>query len=105
MRLIKIEKLKNGGHDNQTIDHISKIPNGWAVIPDDMETPSFPFGDITVKDIDGVPTVTSWTAGEMPEPTPEAEEEPSVEERVAILEQETEELSEALTMILEGAVE
>ena len=80
MRLIKIEKLKNGGHDNQTIDRISKIPKGWAVIPDDMATPSFPFGDITVKEIDEVMTVTSWTAGKIPEPTPEPSAEPTAQD-------------------------
>lgn len=38
-------------------------------------------------------------------PTEEPEAEPSVEDRVATLEAETEELNEALTMILEGVTE
>jgi hypothetical protein len=67
MRLIKIEKFENGAHDNQTIDRAINVPNGWAVIPDDMETTNFPFGDLTTEEINGVITVTSWTPGEIPE--------------------------------------
>lgn len=70
MKLIKIEKSENGSHDNITADYVETIPEGWAVIPDDMETPNFPFGDIETEEIDGVMTVTKWTAREMPEPEP-----------------------------------
>ena len=69
MKLIKIEKSENGSHDNITADYLETIPEGWAVIPDDMETPNLPFGEAEVEEIDGVMTVTKWTAGEMPEPT------------------------------------
>ena len=79
MRLIKIAQSEKGSHAYQTIDRVIEIPKGWAVIPDDMETPNIPFGDITVEDIDGVPTVTSWTPREMPE-IPEAEAEPTAQE-------------------------
>ena len=79
MRLIKIEQVENGSHIYQTIDHISNIPKGWAVIPEDMETPNLPYGDITVEEIDGVMTVTSWTAGEIPEPEPMPKPEPTDE--------------------------
>ena len=61
MRLIEIEKQDNGSHRNQTISCIMDIPEGWAEIPENMETENFPFGDITVEEIDGKPTVTSWT--------------------------------------------
>ena len=67
MRLIKIEKFENGAHDNQTVDRMRNIPEGWAVIPDDMETTNFPFGDLSAEEVDGVMTVTSWTPGEIPE--------------------------------------
>lgn len=70
MKLIEIKKLESGGHDNVTIDYITEIPEGWAVIPDDMDTPNFPFGDVAVRDFDGVMTVVKWTPGELPEPTP-----------------------------------
>lgn len=105
MRLIKIEKFENGAHDNQTIDRLSNIPGGWAVIPDDMETPNLPYGDIVVEDIPKTemvineegeevevvvgytPTVTSWTPREMPEveEMPEAEAEPTADDLINIL--------------------
>ena len=65
MILVKIET--NGvGHLAQTIDRISKIPEGWAIVPDDMETPNFPYGDITVEEVDGVMVVTKWVAKDKP---------------------------------------
>lgn len=76
MKIIKIAQLENGGHYNQTINRTIAIPDGWAVIPDDMETPNFPFGDIEVEEIDGVMTVTSWMPGEIPEPEPEPDPPP-----------------------------
>lgn len=69
MRIIEIEPLENGGHRNQTGD-IKVVPEGYAVIPDDMETPNFPFGEVETEDKDGVITVTKWVAGTIPE-TPE----------------------------------
>jgi hypothetical protein len=79
MRIVKIEKYENGAHDNQTIDRVINVPDGWAVIPDDMETPNFPFGDFTTGIINGLMTVTSWTPGEIPE-APTIESEPTIEE-------------------------
>ena len=104
MQMIEIIALDNGAHRNQT--YPGRLPEGWAVIPDDIEIPdTFPFVDIEVADVDGVMTVTSMTAGVVPEPALEPEREPSVEERVTALETETEELNEALAMILEGVTE
>ena len=82
MRIIKIEKTSKNAHLWQSTDVELKIPNGWAVIPDDMDTPNLPYGDITVEEIEGVPTVTSWTPREMPEvePTPEVEAEPTAQD-------------------------
>lgn len=79
MRIVKIEKLENSAHDNQTIDRVINVPEGWAVIPDDMETPNFPFGDFTTGIINGLMTVTSWTPGVVPE-TPPIERKPTVNE-------------------------
>ena len=73
MRIIEIAPLDNGAHRNQTIDggyYFSKLPVGWAVIPSDMVCENFPFGEVEVAEINGVMTVTKWTPGEMPEPTP-----------------------------------
>lgn len=86
MRIIEIITLPNGGHRNVTGD-FTTIPEGWAVVPENMETPNFPFGDIETKEVDGVVTVTKWTPGTIPEPTPEPEieTEPTAEELLNIL--------------------
>ena len=80
MRIIKIEKTESGAHCNQTIDSLSKIPEGWAVIPEDMVTENFPFGDLIAEEIYGVMTVTSWIPGEFPEPKPAPIPEPSTDD-------------------------
>ena len=78
MRIIEIAPLDNGAHRNQSYPGF--VPDGWAVIRDDLETENFPFGEVEVAEINGVMTVTKWTPGVMPEPepTPEPEEETSV---------------------------
>jgi len=81
MRIIEIEALYNGSHRNQESDQESDfetIPVGCAVVPDDMETPNYPFGEIEVDEIDGVMTVTKWTAHPIPEPEPVPEKEKPV---------------------------
>lgn len=65
MQIIEIKALKNGAHRNQS-GNFSNIPEGWAVIPDDMNLENFPFGEVTAKEIDGVMTVTKWVAGIIP---------------------------------------
>lgn len=67
IRIIEILAQENGGHRNQQ-GNIRTIPEGWAVIPEELETPNFPFGEIEVTEIDGVMTVTKWVAGTVPEP-------------------------------------
>ena len=70
MRIIEITAMPNGAHRNQESDYftLANCPDGWAVIPDEMECENFPFGAITVED--GI--VTSWTPGVIPEdPEPE----------------------------------
>lgn len=96
MKLIEITPLSNGAHRNQT-GSFSTVPPGWAVVPDTMDTPNFPFGTITVDD-STPPVVTSWTAGEMPEPEPEPEPEPTTEERMAELEHENKLLKAQMEM-------
>ena len=89
MKIIEIEARENGSHRNQTGTFV-EIPEGWAVIPDDMETPNFPFGEIETKDEDVIgeelvkneetgrlekvekvigtrKVVTKWIAGVVPE--------------------------------------
>lgn len=75
MRIVEINAMENGAHRNQTFNGV--IPEGWAIIPDDMVCKNFPFGEITVDDTHTPPVVKSWTPGEIPEPEPipEPEEE------------------------------
>ena len=71
MRIIEIAPLSNGAHRNQSFHSvIEDILEGWAIIPDEMETENFPFGDVEIEEIDGVMTVIKWTPGAMPEPEP-----------------------------------
>lgn len=77
MKLIRIEENELGGHDNQFIDANIEVPEGWAVIPDDMAIPeTFPFVRITVRN--GV--VKSMVAGTVPPPDPEPAPEPTAED-------------------------
>ena len=97
MKIIEIQALDNGAHRNQTVSGAVTVPDGWAVLPDGMDTPNFPFGEVTVNDA-APPVVTSWTAGELPEPEPKPEPTPTTEERVAALEAENKLLKEQVKM-------
>ena len=87
MTIIEISALDNGAHRNQS-GNIQTVPDGWAVIPDGMETENFPFGDVTAEEINGIMTVTSWTPGEIPETEPEPEPVKPIGDRVTELEAE-----------------
>ena len=105
MRAIEISALSNGAHRNQT--GLDVLPDGWALIPDDMVCENFPFGEVTAEEIDGVMTVTRWTPGAIPEPEPAPEPEPptDLETRVAALEADAEQAAldrAALTLLLTG---
>jgi hypothetical protein len=60
MKIIEIKALENGSHRNQTSDYIKTVPEGYAVVPVDMETPNFPFGEVEVAEVEGIMTVTKW---------------------------------------------
>ena len=75
MKIIEIKTNELGGHDNQYFHGV--VPSGWAAIPADMECKNFPFGDVEVAEINGVMTVTKWTAGVMPDPEPAPDPEPT----------------------------
>ena len=63
MKIIEINAFTNGAHRNQSGANV--LPEGWAIIPDDIIIPkSFPFVDI---EVDGN-IVTSMTARELPKP-------------------------------------
>lgn len=93
MTIIKIQPHENGAHDNQTMPSETPatflVPEGYAVIPEEVGTPdtleNYPFGEITVEDRDGLPTVTSWRPLPMPEPEPELPRDPTADELLAAL--------------------
>lgn len=66
MRIIEVKALDNGAHMNQTFHGV--LPTGWAVVPDDLDTPNYPFGTVEVEEIDGRMTVTKWVATDVPTP-------------------------------------
>ena len=66
MQIVEIKALSSGAHDNRT--YHGTLPDGWAIIPDGMETPNFPFGELEAIEVDGIMTVIKWTAGKRPEP-------------------------------------
>lgn len=67
MRIIEIEALENGAHRNQMAFRDVEIPEGWAVIPDDIEIPeTFPFVHVYASGKE----VTDLTPGIVPPPEP-----------------------------------
>ena len=80
MRMIEIKALSNGAHRNQTPSTLTTLPEGWAVVPDSIHTPNFPFGEVTAEEVNGVMTVTNWTPGTIPEPEPEPIPEPTAQD-------------------------
>lgn len=97
MTIIEISALENGAHRNQS-GNMQTVPDGWAVIPESMETKNFPFGNVTAEEINGVMTVTSWTPGTVPEPEPEPDDQ-TVDERVETLEAENALLKQQVTAL------
>ena len=73
-KILEIKALNNGAHRNQMWNNAFKVPEGWAIIPNDMETENFPFGEVEVEEIDDVTTVTKWAALPIPETKPVKEE-------------------------------
>lgn len=68
MRIIEIDALPNGAHNNQFSLTDIEVPAGWVIIPDDMELPdTFPF--VTFHYRKGV--VTDMSPGVVPPPEPD----------------------------------
>ena len=89
MRIIEIAALDNGAHRNQN-GQLSKVPDGWAMIPDGMELENFPFGEVTAEEVenahgDRIMTVTGWVPGVLPEPEAEQPTTPVREDIDAML--------------------
>lgn len=68
MTIIQIDALPNGAHDNQTINDMISLPEGWAAIPEEIPIPNtFPFVGVEVEG----GTVTALLSGVTPDPDPE----------------------------------
>ena len=105
MQIIEIAAQESGGHRNQD-GFIGEVPAGWAVIPDGMELPNFPFGDIAVDETQTPPVVTSWTPLPVPDDPTSETDQPTVEARLTALEAEAVQAKadrEALNILLGGA--
>ncbi len=80
MWIVELKANPNGSHNDHRADHISIVPEGWAVIPDGFVVPeSFPFVGVGAeKNTDGVMTVLTMTEGvvpEQPDPVPTWDEQ------------------------------
>ena len=75
MTIIEIKAQENGAHQNQTIDQgLKSIPDGWSVVPDEMEMENFPFGTVKAEKIDGAIKLVGWEPGNVPAPEPTPDE-------------------------------
>lgn len=127
MHIICLTPLEEGVYNDCAAEHITMPPEGWAYIPEDMPLPStFPrLGSLEAEELTytrsvevqtengtatetheyKMMTVTSMTVGRMPEIIPDAEPTKTTEQRLADVESDVGELSEALNMILSGVTE
>ena len=66
MQMLEIAAHENGAHSNQTCHGF--LPDGWAVILDDMTMEAFPFGTVeaAVDEKTGLMTVTAAGTGTRP---------------------------------------
>lgn len=69
MKIIELSTLENGAHRNMDSYAWLEPPEGWAMIPEEIELPNtFPFVGVEAEEMGGVMTVTALTPGTMPEP-------------------------------------
>ena len=104
MNIIEITAFDNGAHRNQQIDGVIPVPEGWAIVPDELECENFPFGNVTVEEKDGIPVVVAWKPLPIPEPEP-VEYAPTMGERLTTLEDSNAEMAEALDLLLSGVID
>lgn len=59
MRIIELMAEENGAYRNRKTDFDVEVPDGWAIVSEDLETPAtFPFVKNLVQDADGM--VIGW---------------------------------------------
>lgn len=80
MKVIEIATLENGGHRNQFTSTDIPVPDGWVIIPDDIQIPvTFPFVTFHYR----AGKVIDMSPGTMPPPPPEPEPERDVWDEIA----------------------
>lgn len=80
MRIIEIQGNELGGHDNQFSSVDIPVPEGWVIIPDEIEIPdTFPFVTFHYR----AGKVIDMSPGTMPPPEPEPEPEPDIWDELA----------------------
>lgn len=101
--ILKIQSGVGGSHERQTYPGPITVMEGWAHLPQSLGTPEtlehFPFGAITVENVESLPTVTSWTPLPVPEPEPLPDSEPTPEEQNARLRAQVAMLQEQQTFL------
>lgn len=52
MWIVNLEANPNGSHNDHRADHITSVPDGWAMIPEDFPVPeTFPFVGIEAEEL------------------------------------------------------
>ena len=62
MKIVSIDKLSDGSHFYRPF-YSDGVPEGYALLPDTIETINFPFGDIEIKWVEDIYIVTKWIPG------------------------------------------
>ena len=60
MHIIRTTQNPNGSYDDAFVN-LDMIPKGWALIPENMECPNFPFGIANFSE--DMHTLIKWSAG------------------------------------------
>lgn len=70
MTIVELKSNEFGGHANQSFLGETENfipPEGWAIIPEDLECKNFPFGEIITKENeDGIKVVSYWIPIDLP---------------------------------------
>ena len=83
MLIIKLTPEVNGAHDNNSVNGTMVVPDGWVVVPQELEQTAaslLPWVTIAVKDgivttiADDSAASAAWEARPQPEPEPTTEE-------------------------------
>lgn len=58
MWIVNLTANPNGSHNSHRAEHITAVPDGWAMIPDDFSVPrTFPFVSIEAEEVSHTRTV------------------------------------------------